>query len=76
MSKRTEKTGQEQVDPQSLFNQFDPTRLFENPEPSLKDNWFTVAKVVVPVAREAFWQTIVSLFLGITRIQLIFLSFY
>jgi hypothetical protein len=65
MSKRTEKTGKDELDPQSLFEQFEPTRLFENPEPSLKDGWFTVAKVVVPVAREAFWHTIVRLFLRI-----------
>lgn len=75
MSKHVEKTGQNQVDPQSLFSQFDPTRLFENPEPSLKENWFTVAKVAVPVAREAFWQTIVRLYLGLcVSKQLILLS--
>lgn len=49
-----------EVDPQTLFQQFAPTLHFETPKQSSKDNWFIIGEQVVPVARNAFWETIVT----------------
>ena len=48
------------VDPQSLFQQFAPALYFEKPEISPKNGWFVIAEQIVPVARDAFWETIVN----------------
>lgn len=65
MSKKARKASNgsevaEVVDPQSLFQQFSPTLYFEKPEISPKNGWFVIAEQIVPVAREAFWETIVN----------------
>ncbi|KAI9246144.1 hypothetical protein EDC94DRAFT_627560 [Helicostylum pulchrum] len=48
----------DQVDPQSLFQQFSPTLHFESCKASSKDQYFIVGEQVVPVARDAYWDTI------------------
>lgn len=61
MSKNKKKqTNTEEVDPQSLFQQFAPTLHFETPKHSSKNDWFIIGEQVVPVARDAFWETIVK----------------
>lgn len=52
-------TNSPEVDPQTLFQQFAPTLHFEEPKASTKDTWFIVGEQAVPVARDAFWGTIV-----------------
>lgn len=49
----------DQKDPQALFQQFSPTLHFETSVPSSKKSWFIIAEQVVPVTRDAFWDTIV-----------------
>ncbi|KAI9468941.1 MAG: hypothetical protein EXX96DRAFT_589864 [Benjaminiella poitrasii] len=46
------------IDPQTLFEQFAPSIYFENPKPSLNNEWFIIAEQIVPCGRESFWQTI------------------
>lgn len=52
----------DQVDPQSLFQQFSPTLHFESCKASSKDQYFIVGEQVVPVARDAYWDTIVRMY--------------